>query len=338
MATRNNRAVLKLEPVPLTLTFATAPGAPGAVVTSFIDLSQSVSIAARKFLRQGLNWGFAGIKCMSLDAGSVAIYKLPNSWVMSNAWHKSYASWQRMNNEALEENQSIRPRFLDFKIYADAEHHGLGYAANLLPVNGVAPTTAGEWEPSKIIITADGNPNLGSSLELIAVGANYPGASAATGLDAVSLIEGYAASRGLPNVLDPNVPFDAADAAGTTPENWMTAMFNEGTVQDSVVLDDMITENNISPYPFENDGTALDTMYPGGANQMSGLEWHDIGHIYQTSATTNIGFTRIKGGNFPCGLIKVRWHPTEGNANLVLQIDLIPGFERGYLAEPMQDM
>ncbi len=337
MATRTN-SVPKLEPVPLTLTFATVPNEPGASVTAYIDLSQSASLAARKFLRQGLNWGFGGIKCISAVAGSIAIYKLPNSWVMSNAWHKSYLSWSQMNNEALEESESVRPRFLDFKIYADAAHHALGFPANLLPLAVGGATVPGEWESSKLRIPiGPTQPGVTTDYEVIAVGANYPGVGA-SGKNAVSCIEGYAASRGLPNVLDPNVPDDASDADGVTPENWMAALQNEGTEQTEEVLNDMISENNIAPYPFENDGTAVDTMYPGGVNQMSGLEWHDSGVIYSTSATTNVGFSRIKGGNFPCGLIKVVWTPVEGVSNLVLQVDLIPGFERGYLAEPMQDM
>jgi len=343
MARRNNnkmtRRVPKLEPVPLTLTFATPPNEPGATVTSYIDLSQAASLASRKFLRQGLNWGIAGIKCISSGVGSVGIYTLPQTWVMSNSWHKSFAVWNRMNKDALLESESVRPRFLDFKIYADAEHHAAGFGANLLPVNGIGPTTSGEWESSKIVIpdTTLGAVGGVQEREFIATGDNYPGAGA-SGLNAVSLIEGYAASRLLPNVLDPNTPGDAADADGVSPENWMSATFNEGTQQDDDVIDTMITENNIAPYPFENDGVNVDTMYPGGANQMSGLQWHDIGTIYGTSATTSVGFTRIKGGNVPCGLIKVVWNPTSGTSNLVLQVDMIPGSHRGYLAEPMQDM
>ncbi len=153
MATRNDRAVPKLEPVPLTLTFAMpGPLEPGASATGYVDLSQCASLAARKFLRQGLNWGFSGMKILSSTPGTFNVYILPNSWVMSNAWHKSYASWQRMNNEALDESESVRPRFLDFKIYADATHHGLGFGANLLPSNGAFVATPGEWEPSKIYI------------------------------------------------------------------------------------------------------------------------------------------------------------------------------------------
>lgn len=333
----------KIEPSVLTMPFKFDVPAGGSTL-QFIDLSQCASILNRRFYRQGINWAVAGFKLVSTPGqGEVIVYKLPNTWVLSNAWTKGFKAWQKMNREALDEAESVRPKFLDFKIYADEQHHAAGFAANLLPYQYApvaGPVTAGEWEASKIVVpltTPAGAIQPGQVIdrELIAVGANYPGAGA-SGFDAVSLIEGYASSRGLPNVLDPNVPADLDDAGGSTPENWLTAMFNEGTNVDSNVLDDMSTENNIAPYPFENDGVHTDTMYPGGANQNAGLELHDIEKV---SATTIGGTTHLKGGNFPCGLIGVF---VTNNAletqSYTMTIDLIPGNHRGYLCEPMMEM
>ena len=116
----------------------------------------------------------------------------------------------------------------------------------------------------------------------------------------------------------------------------MSALFNEGTQQDDRVLEDMITENNIAPYPFENDGVSLDTMYPGGANQLAALQTHDTEFI---SGTTIAGTTRMKGGMFPCGLVRVvAQKETTGGSSLFLQLDLVPGHHRGYLCEPMTEM
>jgi hypothetical protein len=251
-----------------------------------------------------------------------------------------------MNNEALAETESVRPRFLDFKVYADAEHHAAGFAGNLLPISSVAPGTyeTGEWESSKVFVplATPADPTATADREIVAVGPNYPGAGA-SGLNAVSMIEGYAASRGLPNVLDPNTPTDAADAAGNTPANWMQAIFNEGTDQAEDVLAELITENNVSPYPFEGGPDQAnpavpyaDTMYPGGANQGVGLQIHDLEYI---TPTTIGGTTRLKGGNFPCGLIQIQ-SVNQGTEplSLILQIDLIPGNHRGYLCEPMREM
>lgn len=327
----------KMEPSVMTLYLPTVPIS-GSPVTQYLDLSQVASLMNRRFYRQGINWAVAGIKVLSQTGylGSITVSKLPNTWVMANSWEKSFRAWQRMNREALAESESVRPKFLDFKIYADAGHHTAGFAANILPQSLGGVFAAGEWSPSKIYVpTAQNATAAGTTdFELIATGASFPGAGA-TGLPAVSLIEGYAASRGLPNVLDPNAPDDAEDASGTTPENWMAALFNDGNTQTQEVIDDMITENNIAPYPFENDGTATDTQYPGGANQGSGLQIHDVEFI--TSSTIG-GTTRLKGGNFPCGLIRFDMTNTGSTSNLVIQVDLVPGNHRGYLCEPMTEM
>ena len=323
----------KMEPAVKTLFFNTETASSQAPRISYIDLSQVASLVNRRFYRQGINWVVAGFKITSPVNGSVVINKLPETWVMHNAWKKGFAVWDRMNKQALAENESIRPRFLDFKIYADAEHHTLGFGENLLPrsVNAAATieATAGEWEASKIVTPQTTfSPGQATSLEIIATGANNPGPGH-SGLDAKSLIEGYAASRALPAVVDPNVPDDASIDA----ENWMMSLFNDGTKQDSYVIDDMVSENNIAPYPFEDDGTNLDTMYPGGANQLSGLQLHDFATI---TGTTVGGITYLKGGEFPCGLIKIE-HSVAGatSGNLGIQIDLVPGTHRGYMCEPM---
>lgn len=362
----------KIEPAVETLTFdlgntvvaTAAPGSTPGHSTYYVDISQSASLANRKFFRQGLQWALKGIRVNSQSVapsteepqpgsprGGVIISKLPQNWTMSNSWEKGMRTWLRMNNEALEEAESLRPRFLDFKIYMDAKHHDLGYAANKRPVvtnyvsyvGNMIPATAGEWEPSSIQIPQAYNSSivpgvpLMQEFEIIAVGANFPGLSAATGLNAVSLIEGYAASRSLPNDLEPNTPTDAGDIGGPSPENWLSAIFNEGTTQTSNVVDDLISENNRPPYPFEGDGFNVDTMYPGGQNQLSGPQIHCIEPI--TGSTVG-GVTYIKGGTFPCGLIRIDIYNNDDllEMNTQLQIDLVPGTHRGYLAENMTEM
>lgn len=356
MAKRKSNAYRtnKIEPSEMTLTFSTASGTPGSVTNSYVDLSQIASLVNRRFYRQGINWAVAGFKFLTATPAegasikaTISIQKLPNTWIMSNAWEKSMRTWLKMNNEAMEDNESVRPRFMDFKIYADAEHHQAGSGANLLPVNyGGVTTTEGDWDYSTIHIPDSAVVTIapGSAIErnvneydLIATGQSYPGVSPVTTRNGVSLIEGYAASRASPELADPNTPADMEDADGTTPENWLTAIFNEGLVQDSEVLEDLKEQNNVAPYPFENDTTILDTMYPGGANQLKGLVIHDISNV---SASTIGGNTYMKGGNFPCGLVKITHEvPLESIAhNLLLQIDLVPGPHRGYMCEPMTEM
>jgi len=333
----------KIEPSAQTLTFQFSVP-PGTNQNFTLDTSQCASLVNRRFYRQGINWAVGGQKLIVQPSsggntnGLIICGKLPNTWIMANAWEKAMRSWNKMNREALAETESVRPRFLDFKIYADEIHHTAGYADNLLPValGTGTPATPGEWEPAKVVIPTSTTGSGTSEFEAIAVGASFPGVGA-SGFNAVSLIEGYAASRGLPNIADPNTPDDAADVGPTaTPENWMAAMFNEGTDQDSDVLENMITENNIAPYPFENDGVNLDTMYPGGANQLSGLQIHDYSQITNTSLSST---TRLKGGSFPCGLIRYNVSNTSDSEMFItLLLDMIPGDHRGYLCETMTEM
>ncbi len=324
----------KIEPAVQTLFFQLPIG---TAVNSTIDLSQIASLVNRRFYRQGINWAVAGFKLMTNpgDTGEIVVSKLPNSWVMANSWVKSFRTWTKMNEQALAESASVKPRFLDFKIYMDETHHSAGFGSNLIPsnANGV-PATIGEWEPSKFVVPKTDGTSGVNNFEAIGVGASYPGGGA-SGLNAVSLIEGYAASRSLPNISDPNTPDDAADANGPTPENWMAALFNEGTTQDDNVLTDMIDENNLAPYPFENDGANTDTMYPGGANQLSGVQVHDLEFV---TGTTIGGTTRMKGGNFPCGLVRIQALNFSKESTALLLVDLVPGNHRGYLCESMTEM
>ena len=335
-----------IEPAVMTFAFSTDVTNPGTTSVDYIDLSQVASLLNRRFYRQGLNWAVSGIKFSvgAGSAGSVSIQKLPNTWVMANAWVKGFENWRERINEAFGtdgvEDSEVKGRFLDFKIYADAQHHQRGFIAapgigNLLPVDGNANVAnQGEWLSAKIRLENGAGASVGH--EVIAVGANYPGPSAVTALDAVSLIDGYAASRRLPNIRDPNTPGDLDDTAGTTAQNWMRGMQTRGGNNDEFIIRD-VSGYDLTPYPFENDGTNTDTMYPGGANQLPGLQIHDL---VSYSGTTIGGQAFAKGGNFPCGLVKVLHEvPAGGLAhNLFIQVDLVPGQHRGYLAEPMGDM
>ncbi len=328
----------KIQPAVKTLTFD-LPSAPEQT-NLYIDLSQCASIMNRRFYRQGLNWAVAGFTWYTVADGAMRINKIPDTWIASNSWEKGFRAWQKMNNEALDETDSVKPKFLDFKVFMNADHHSSGVANNLLPRIGSnigTPVTPGEWDYSKIYIpyALDAQPADGTQtmldFDVVWTGGNFPGAGA-SGNNAVSLIEGYASSRGLPDIRDPNAPADAADTVAATPENWIQAIFNEGTTQDHEVLEDMINENNIAPYPFENDGVHTDTQYPGGANQAPGLQEAAIAFV---TPTTLGGRTSIPGENFQGGLINVE---LEHNGTSVLQVHLVAGHHRGYLAEPMQDV
>ena len=320
----------KLQPAVKTMTFTLPINTP-----STIDLSQCASLLNRRFYRQGLNWAVAGMTFFTSGVGTIQVNKVPDTWVASNAWEKGFRAWQKMNNDALDEAESVRPRFLDFKVYMDSVHHQAGEIGNALPTDSLLNlATAGEWDYSKVVVPfGPSSPGNTTDFDVIWTGGNFPGVSPVTGANGVSLIEGYAASRGLPDILDPNAPADAADADGSTPENWLSALQNEGIDQDSEVLADMVSENNLAPYPFENDGVHTDTQYPGGANQLPGLQVHDL---LLVTPTTIGGKSSTGGFNAQGGLIRI--DPLLSEGTLSCFIHLVPGPHRGYLCQPMTDV
>ena len=341
MAKRNYRkSSKKIQPAPLKFNFyfeiqkATKE-------TNYVDLSQVASIVNRRFYRQGLNWAVSGFKVLTSEGvnGELSINKLPNTWVMSNAWEKGFRAWQHMIKNATEDQglQSVKGKFLDFKIYANADHHEKGFSANLMPRSAntlAAPITSfvatpGQWQPSEIELpSTTGSPGSSFAYEIIAVGPNAP---ATGGLAAKSLIGGYEVSRALPYATDPNTPDDAS----STDENWILGLFNDGTNQDGDVVQMLETTGDRAPYPYEDDGTNLDTMYPGGANQMTSLEIHSQEYV---TGTTIGGTTHLPGGNFPCGLIEIGTANFKQGDLILLEISMVPGSHRGYLAESMTEM
>ena len=326
----------KIQPAVQTLVFTGPEIGNDEDRTMFIDLSQCASLMNRRFYRQGLNWAVSNIRVVARrgDATNevycpVTIQKLPNTWIMSNAWEKGFRLWQKMIKEATDDSgmESIKGKFLDFKIYANQDHYTNGFGNNLLPIDSNGNVaTPGQWQPSEYVIP-DTPGDTATGMEIVAVGPNNTPTY-------VSLIQGYADSRALPGETEPNVPDDAST-------NWQQYLFSEGNTQDNMVITDLEFMGDKAPYPYENDGTNLDTMYPGGETNLPGLEIHDESVISSTTVSSTL---HLKGGNFPCGLIGVRFNNFGIGPGVIqkvywdIYVDLVPGHHRGYLCEPMTEM
>jgi len=217
--------------------------------------------------------------------------------------------------------ESAVAKFRDFKIHLDPSHVASGFGANLLPIDALGnQINVGEWEPSLIVLpntVSDGTSLIDPGERLLHMNGINVNGSVSRGI-----IEGYADSRAFPQSPDPVSP----DIASS--QNWMARMFDVGNdINES--LENATDRNDELPYDQVN--------YPGGSLNFAGLELHDICQLHSTSGTTSIGTQMAKGGNFPCGLVRINWSPEEA-ANLVFQINLVPGNHRGYLCEPMTDM
>ncbi len=307
----------KIQPAVKTLQFTVPAG------DHYVDISQCVSLANRRFYRQGLNWAVAGFTFFTGAAasGSIGISKIPDTWVATNAWTKGFSIWRKQINESKAElGDNFEGKFSDFKVYMDTGHQQSGVASNLIPLdtqNPPQPYTTGEWDMSQIVIAASDSSGV-TEYDLIWTGDNTTPAK--------SLIQGYADSRSLPYETDPNVP----DAASL---NWMTATFNEGTLVDNAVINNLEQHNDQAPYPYEDDGTSTVTQYPGGASQAPGLAAHMTALV---SSTTIGGRTNIEGGNFQGGLVKIT--NNTGDSEMTMFLHLVPGPHRGYMCQKMQDV
>jgi hypothetical protein len=306
-----------IEPAPMTFTLST-PDTTGGAYT--VDLSQVASLVNRRFYRQGINWAVGGFKIFSTGTGAFSISKIPNTWVTANAWKKAFEAWNRQQKAALADagGQSAAAAFRDFKVYMDVDHVAAGIAANLLPIDASGNAALpGEWEASQIVLPNNaGVPGDTQERFLHMVGNNVNGTVSR------GVLEGYADSRAYPQSPDPVSP-DLTD-----PQNWLARMFNTGD-EISDVLENATDRNDNLPYDQVN--------YPGGQTNMPGLEYHDVAQLVSYSGSTNVGVQTLKGGNFPCGLIRFNWTP-DGAHNVVIQINLVPGSHRGYLCEKMGDM
>jgi len=306
----------KIQPAVKTLLFGVPAHEGVGTTTHYIDLSECASRVNRRFYRQGLNWAVGGISIYveAAATGEIVFYKLPDTWMVSNAWHKTYAAWKRQQDEAIEEAgaESTVAKYRDFKIFADPSHVIETFPANLDPidVNGV-PFLPGEWEHSQVVIPNEGGV-IGNTQErsLHMVGADS--------LTSYGMISNYSLSRAHPFSPDPAISPGAPDAS------FLSEMFNVG-MDDVEVLNNVTERNNDLPYDQDN--------YPGGGVNAGTMEFHDGWSNPGTNSVSNQ--KHFRGSNFPCGLIRIE-NSINGATSLVLH--MVPGMHRGYLAEPMQDM
>ncbi|AXH74415.1 MAG: hypothetical protein [Circoviridae sp.] len=304
-----------IEPAILTLNFEI-----GDTNVSYIDLSQCASIVNRRFYRQGLNWAVAGFRFGFEGSGvNLRVATLPNAWTTSGSWEKTMRAWLKQQNDAIREmgGESAVARYRDFKVHADSIHEGLGFGSNKLPVNpgglGVASAAylPGEWEASQIVIPNNGAVGVTTEYNL-----HMLGASNAT---SKSIIAGYANSRATPFSPDPVTP-------GPISNSFLNSMFDVGFNNDDIV--DNATDKN-DDLPYDRDD------YPGELVNGPSMSTHrEI-----SFTTTTIGaHQNMAGTNVPCGLLQIA-HNHVGAANtLTMQIMLVPGDHRGYMAEPMTEM
>lgn len=306
---QTNRHSSKVQPAPKTLSFFIP-----ALGVNYIDISQCASIVNRRFYRQGLNWAVSHFTFISAAPGQVVVQKIPDTWMASNAWHKTYVHWKKQQDDAMRDAGAISTiaKYRDFKIHADPAHVTAGFPGNLLPGVFTGPFLAGEWTSSQIVIPNDG----GVAGATVEYGLHMVGPDMAVGAgQSKALIENYADSRSVPFSPDPAIQ-DPADS-------FFSEMIDLGEIQEQVV-GNATDHNDLLPYNQDS--------YPGGATNGASLEFFDITHFTTTTVSQK---NKMIGTNFPCGLIKL---DSNIDGAITVLVHLVPGKERGYLTQDMQDM
>ncbi len=319
------------------MTFTFEMGAGG---TSYIDLSQCASILNRRMYRQGLNWAVAGMSVFANGTNkTVRIATLQKNWATFNSWKKGFALWREMNDQVLDTEPGIQGKYTDFKIFMDRSHMQ-NYIDNgeqtditdsaghtLLPIvaspsdgSSLLPSnTNREWVHSEYIIPQAG----GAAPPVTARITMNGGSGVASSTPSVGLISGYGLSRSRPQTEEPNVAATSADA-------WMNALFSMADTDDEVRTN-LVEDNDKAPYAIAGANSVEERM-PGGEFNLAGLELVSP-PITSSAGTDYAGRTQIPGFTAPCGLIYIR-----NDGAVTVQVHLVPGDHKGYMAVPMQEM
>jgi len=284
----------------------------------YIDLMQCASIVNRRAYRQGMNVAVGGFTVIGGGTGTgfITINRLPETWVMTNAWEKAFRHWQKQQKEALEGSESVKGRFNDFKVYFDQAHYDARSrptGSNLLPLGtaGIAYPLQPDWDYSRIVVP--NSPASGTNWEpfMQMIG----GQPIDTNPTSLGLIKAYANSRSVPQSPDPDVPADVVDD-----NNVFRRMFDLGD-NNQDVLDLAVFNNRQLPYNQDD--------YPG--------ENPDAAEFVSSVRLANSqSQTQVAGAAFPCGLIQINTQALTGGVSLI--VHLVAGDARGYLAESMLEM
>jgi len=175
----------------------------------------------------------------------------------------------------------------------------------------IAPSE--EWLGSEIAIPNNGAVGVTDEYLLHMVGVNTPGSK--------GIVDGYQDSRSFPQSPDP---------AELNPEtSWFNLMHDVG-MDSQEVVSNATDRNDELPYD-QNE-------YPGAGTNFMELECQG----YKLNQST-VGLNTFNTGPFtaPCGLIRIDILGTAqtedtGDYNLIT-VELVPGNQRGYLTETMEE-
>lgn len=333
-----------MQPAPMTLAYDTDVSEPSGTIYNYFDFFRDLSVAGRRFLRQGQVLPIQGLRFVANQPCTITASVLPFTWVTAEAWEATFRAWQKLNRRAMADDEdSEKAKYLDFKVYFDNIHRDAASIADVetpRPIGHEAGTNRAdvgyEWLYSRIQIPED--------LDIAQGG--YPihmiGPNDTTGNQSLGIIHNYALARARPQDEDPNMP---VDSLGQSAGSYLNLMFDfgGGSLQD--VVENVIGDNNEPPYPvgmnLDAAGQPTGEFYPGGANFLGAADQHEYARtsIYnnQTSSLEANGF--LPGALAPLGLLRLKV-TNHGSGSLLMRtyVDFVPGNKRGYSTISMLEM
>jgi hypothetical protein len=294
--------------------------------TSYVDISQALSMVNRKLYRQGMVYGIESIEFGYIaDPTAVDVVRIQaavagDTWSVHNAHVKGKALHEEMQALVLEDNPSIAGTWSDYKVYLNPGHVAAG--ANLQPVTQAGGYLAGEWAYSTYVMPqhdvdpATGLPLAADETTAHLIGANVGTAGAFT---SVGLVKAYQESRATVQPEDPSVP------AGMS-ASFFNLLTDSGS-QEPELADVIEAENDRPPYD--------QAQYPGGAFNAITPVIADIGYASVGSPTAIMPSFVAQ-----CGLIEFTNEAFKGGSGITgvelkCIVTLMPGKYKGVAAIPM---
>ncbi len=301
---------------------------------SYCDLFRDLSALNRKLMRQGQSLVIEKVEAQFIvqetapgtgvpryDTVTLAASVAGDSWPVHNAWVKSKALWNEMNQLVLEDNPSVRGKWADYKVYLDDQ---MRTGTINLPIQAGGFVSMGEWNYSTFVLPQhDVDPVTGEPLpadetvsHLVGPDVGIPGA-----LQSVGLVNAYQLSRATVFDNNPNVPAGMSDS-------FFNILTDSGSQEPelSLVIE---YQNDDPPYDLDN--------YPGGAINTPGPVVAEVGvgtagspAILLSPFVAQCGLVR-----FDCNLYKDGVAVDIAANNVIIYVTVAAGDSKGVAAIPM---
>lgn len=317
----------KLQPAIRTMNYAS-----NASGQSTIDVAKDLSLVNRRGYSGGYQYGIQSVEAIfiqdpAVDTMYITVSTAGDSWSVHNAFVKSKALWNEMNQLVLEDNPSVAGKWADYKVYLDAGHAAAAAAApfsDILPFNTLGPYQQGEWNRAVFVMPQhDVNPGTGVPDPALEFTGHLIGddTGVASG-DSKGLVLAYQDSRATMSFDNPNVPADFSNS-------FFNLLTDSGSQEPE--LANVIEDANDDP-PYH------DANYPGGSTNAPYPVVQDTCAV--TSGSPN---GLIAPFTAECGLIRVTCSAYKNGApvseydysNVTFLLNVAAGRYKGVAALPM---